>query len=280
MNGLLHRLAARATGTAVPVRSDAGLPYGGGAPAWADTPESEFAETRDALRPGEQASLPRGDQPGGVEPGLLPPSTAVQTAAVAPSDKTPSGMAPRVAHDLMDESKPAIAPLPEQPLPRRTEVPSVRDQEPVAPLPEPPLLARAEVPLVRDAGALPAMLGEPLTEHRHRPGVAPFESSADVAARVAPPQGNPTPLMPPAADQSRHGPILAASMRSTLGATRQLGAWPQAAAKPAEEATEVHIHIGRIDVTAVHEAPPPRRKPAATPAPMSLDTYLTRRSRS
>ena len=53
---------------------------------------------------------------------------------------------------------------------------------------------------------------------------------------------------------------------------------PARAAK-AEEPTEVHVHIGRIDVTAVHEPAAPRRRPAGAPAPMSLDTYLARRSR-
>jgi len=46
-----------------------------------------------------------------------------------------------------------------------------------------------------------------------------------------------------------------------------------------EEITEVHVSIGRIEVTAVHEAPPPKRQ-APTPAkPMSLDEYLARRGR-
>jgi hypothetical protein len=44
MNGLLHRLAARAMGNAVSVRSNARLPYGGGAPIWADTAASAFGE--------------------------------------------------------------------------------------------------------------------------------------------------------------------------------------------------------------------------------------------
>jgi hypothetical protein len=69
-------------------------------------------------------------------------------------------------------------------------------------------------------------------------------------------------------------------MHSAMGATPRLAPWPQPAPGAADEATEVHIHIGRIDVTAVHEAPPPRRKPASTQAPMSLDSYLARRSRS
>ena len=43
------------------------------------------------------------------------------------------------------------------------------------------------------------------------------------------------------------------------------------------ETTEVHVHIGRIEVTAVHEDPPQRTKPVEGRKPMSLDQYLARR---
>jgi hypothetical protein len=45
------------------------------------------------------------------------------------------------------------------------------------------------------------------------------------------------------------------------------------------EPGEVHIHIGRVEVTAVHEAPVPRRRPPAAPSPTSLDVYLAGRRR-
>jgi hypothetical protein len=41
---------------------------------------------------------------------------------------------------------------------------------------------------------------------------------------------------------------------------------------------DVYIHIGRIELTAVPEAAPPRRKAEAGKKPMSLDQYLERRS--
>ncbi|MDD5410696.1 MAG: hypothetical protein PHF31_04665 [Methylobacter sp.] len=46
-----------------------------------------------------------------------------------------------------------------------------------------------------------------------------------------------------------------------------------------EETTEVHVSIGRIEITAVHEAPPPKRQAPATAKPMTLDEYLARRGR-
>jgi hypothetical protein len=59
------------------------------------------------------------------------------------------------------------------------------------------------------------------------------------------------------------------------------GATPQGStAAPGEDNTEVHIHIGRIDVTAVHETPAARRRAPGAPAPMSLDGYLAKQGRS
>lgn len=43
---------------------------------------------------------------------------------------------------------------------------------------------------------------------------------------------------------------------------------------------EVHVSIGRIEVTALREGPPRARKPRNGPEPMSLDDYLASRQRS
>jgi hypothetical protein len=53
-----------------------------------------------------------------------------------------------------------------------------------------------------------------------------------------------------------------------------------AARPPIEETTEVHVSIGRIEVTAVQEAPPPRREPARPRKPKSLEEYLATRQGS
>jgi hypothetical protein len=44
-----------------------------------------------------------------------------------------------------------------------------------------------------------------------------------------------------------------------------------------EEATEVHVSIGRIEVTAVHEPAPAKPAAPRRTAPMSLDDYLAKR---
>ncbi len=47
-----------------------------------------------------------------------------------------------------------------------------------------------------------------------------------------------------------------------------------------QQANEVHVHIGRVEVTAVSEAPPPPRKRSESHRqPMSLDDYLAKRQR-
>ncbi|WP_133718778.1 hypothetical protein [Methylocaldum gracile] len=50
-----------------------------------------------------------------------------------------------------------------------------------------------------------------------------------------------------------------------------------ASASGAGEATEVHVTIGRIEVTAVHEAPPSKRRAPPSAKPMTLEEYLARR---
>jgi hypothetical protein len=46
-----------------------------------------------------------------------------------------------------------------------------------------------------------------------------------------------------------------------------------------DEITEVHVSIGRIEVTAVHESLPPKRQAPAAAKPLSLEEYLARRGR-
>jgi hypothetical protein len=50
-----------------------------------------------------------------------------------------------------------------------------------------------------------------------------------------------------------------------------------ASALPAREPDEVHIHIGRIEVTAIQESRPASKPSRKGAAPLSLDDYLARR---
>jgi hypothetical protein len=75
------------------------------------------------------------------------------------------------------------------------------------------------------------------------------------------------PLLPP--QQGLNGTALLKSAPGAQGSN-----WRT----PVEETTEVHVSIGRIEVTAVHEATPaPKRAPARGNRALSLEEYLARR---
>jgi hypothetical protein len=63
----------------------------------------------------------------------------------------------------------------------------------------------------------------------------------------------------------------AAAQRGELGGFGRQG--------QVDEITEVHVNIGRIEVTAVHESLPPKRQAPTPSKPLSLDEYLARRGR-
>jgi hypothetical protein len=78
----------------------------------------------------------------------------------------------------------------------------------------------------------------------------------------------PTPLMPAS-------PGVEAA---ETGAIRSVSTTPSAMPSPRNaEPSEVHVTIGRIEITAVHEAAPPRRAGKAARPLTSLDDYLRQR---
>jgi len=100
-------------------------------------------------------------------------------------------------------------------------------------------------------------------EAARAPGMRQSELSTGIAS-------NPEPLLPlnPSAPALRSVGI---PIAPTLTRQDRAGAL-------IEETTEVHVSIGRIEVSAVHEAPAPRRRPEPQAnKPMSLDDYLARR---
>ncbi|BBJ23436.1 hypothetical protein [Candidatus Nitrotoga sp. AM1P] len=82
----------------------------------------------------------------------------------------------------------------------------------------------------------------------------------------------PSPLLPlkQATRSSALNTNVAAQRGEHSGASRQ---------SQVDEITEVHVSIGRIEVTAVHESPAPKRQAPAAAKPLSLDEYLARRGR-
>ena len=266
MKGLLHRVAARAAGTAAVVRSDSVLPYAG-----ADSGLTDIS---------------------GLEVGYASATTRGSLVPAAPGSPMPAVRAASAAHeparevqtlDLADPLRAmGAAVTPPAVIAARTDAEAVRDAprvmlparfvSPVASI-QPSAVEQLQafmmpvlpVPLLQ--GAVPSVAQrepEPAKQ-------APRETA--INERMALRVDEPVPLMPREARPAPLAPLPQPAIRR--GAVAQGLAAPQS-----EPDTEVHIHIGRIDVTAVKEAPAPRRSAAAAPAPMSLDGYLAQRGRS
>ena len=259
MKGLAHRLAARAAGTALPVRSDMRLPFGAG--GWGEAVETQV----DALAP----SLPADAAPRTQAPSAL---ASVDPAGAAPAPMADVPVPPTSV--LAAHAEPAA--FKEYELPGRRATTSREERLPPRLLregsesraPMEPHAQRADVPARLEPGAIAAL---PQSSARQ---AAPFIAAASSSR---PGHAEPARLMPAAS--ARQTPAATVSVAGQAAWAAHSPVSPARAAK-AEEATEVHVHIGRIDVTAVHEPTAPRRRPAAAAAPMSLDTYLAKRSRS
>ena len=253
MNGLLHRLAARATGSALTLRADVRLAYGASAPQPAEPllpPGSRLSDA--ALSPSPESFLPDDAHPSSftARQAAPPRMTEAETDAAQKESKAPKSQTLAPAR-LFAASQPGQTPgdvqtpvLASQP-PHQTSLDvGLRAQDPVAPQALQPF---ATAPPVKRLD--PRSLAQPSPPNHHAAAPAP----------LLPRQNN----APPSASALWPAVSPAAST-----------------ARAADEATEVHIHIGRIEVTAVHGAPPPRKRPAAAaPAPTPLDTYLAARQR-
>ena len=121
---------------------------------------------------------------------------------------------------------------------------------------EPSLL----MPRAADTPGPPPAAGDAAAHH-------PARTDVEVQATATPP-----PLMPKVTNRGVPTTEVSAAPRQQ--------AWPPTTGQDTEnEPTEVHIHIGRIEVTAVHEASPQRPKPKARQTAMSLESYLAERSK-
>lgn len=107
------------------------------------------------------------------------------------------------------------------------------------------------------------------------PTMASPQTPARPPSTPPPRREEPAPLLPPQPGAAGHAAPLAQTVRGP--AAFALRPAPQTAASPE---TEVHIHIGRIDVTALHEAPRPKARPRERTQPVSLDAYLAARSKT
>lgn len=258
MNGFLQRLAARALGqpaaihaaTASPMSMPAAEPMPAGAEALPTMPHSDDAAP--ATRQTRPAS----------------PTASPPVAAVAAQQPLAAPLPVPQARNEAREHQSDIHP-PAQTPPREQAL-----HEPAPRAPDADLGSRANRP--PPVLMPPAASGEAASILSATPP-QPTGESAPAATQPVPSnplmkgERLPEPLLPPTSPEAprpRAGQISAA-----------LPARPQFPGPAVEETTEVHVSIGRIEITAVHEAPPSRPAPRAGKGnkPMSLDEYLARR---
>lgn len=258
--GLFSRLARRSSGTREPrLHAPARLPFH--APPALATPE----ETRDASYGARVVSA--GAETAGhtatagattiAAPQALFAHAGANTGrreSVAAFERDAAGTLAASAIDLaQDLPAPLLGPIARKPG-RSTEPADAPAQSPGARSPGRESSGQATA---RPAAPLPEV-SDPAS--RPASGVAP---GAGTWSRIAP-----APPKPARGDGMR-----------VPGASSAFDARPQPSQAGPAATDEIHIHIGRIEVTAVQEAAAPRSRERAATAPMSLQDYLDRRSR-
>lgn len=234
MSGLLHRLAAEATGRTGPrLHSMARIPFVA-PPSLNDADQTRRPEPGLDTTPAAPGVPWTSDPSPLAEPPLLLPAPRLDAAVdhpPAPGNET--------RFQLEQELRPVAQPRPAL-------------GQPATPQAPPPASASR-------TGPGPEQGPTPRTE-RARPPEAPRRSLSD-------------PLLD--ASRSRHDGL----RPGTRVAVRPIRAAQSVQDSPARESetTEVHVHIGRIEVTAVQEAQPATPKRPAARGPMSLEEYLNRR---
>lgn len=258
--GLFSRLARRASGTCEPrLHAPARLPFHA-PPALATTEETRDASygARVVSAGAETAGQAR---TAGATTIAAPQASFARPAAntgrresVAASERDTSGTLAASVTDLaQDLPAPLLGPIARKPI-RSTEPADAPAQSPGARSPGRESSGQATA---RPAAPLPVVL-DPAS--RPASGVAP---GAGPWSRIAP--------APPK-------PARGGGMRLP-GASSAFDARPQPGQAGPAATDEIHIHIGRIEVTAVQEAAAPRSRERAATAPMSLQDYLDRRNR-
>lgn len=251
MSGLLRRLAGQALNGGGPaIHSQARMPY----LAPLEFASSQASQPMAAVQPATDPA----PAPVAVQPlHSAPPSNAGPAAAMLPSAAASRPNAVPAPIGQMQENAPAEAVGP--------------------PAHFAPASPRPAGPMPADADRFPPLIpGNP-----GRQGEAASMPAGQPQMTVS--QPNPLPLTDAQSASPRlPAPLLAASRpplpaESARPASPPPGS-PQTARASLPEANEVHVHIGRIEVTAVHESQPPKRA-AALPRrqPLSLDDYLAKR---
>lgn len=243
MTGLLQRLAARATCSAWTLRSDACLPFAGSGAGLAEAISSMPA-----------ASLGIADTP---PEHVAPPSPPTKGSGIHEPAPLAAAVAPRARRATplaaMQERPFTVAPHPDAHLPVAEGA-----------------QAKAGSTNTAIPAASPAPAAVTAPGNAHKPSTAPSTMQAD-----------PQPLLPrseaPTAIHAGGTPASNAQPLGTLRAPPALTMPRPSVAAVAAGPTEVHVHIGRIEVTAQPAAQAPKRPARERAQPLSLDAYLKQR---
>ncbi|MDZ4294097.1 MAG: hypothetical protein U1C47_19540 [Hydrogenophaga sp.] len=247
MTGFLQRLAQRANGAARTVRAAPGARFAP-EPLGHGTPLQEEAPAPDATAPFQPAGTPPGAGPSRFSDPVFSPAEA-RRQQVAETPRRGQTTATRSNPDplLAPADEAAAAPSPARTTHTKTPMPT----------PGTPDTAN-ETRAVRNAN--------PATS-------TPATPKPDTTSSTPPSNSE-----PPAWRQVE--PLLAPAIRVRWPASAALPPLSHRPSQggPADTTTEVHVSIGRIEVTAIHEPAAPAQRPAARrKAPVSLDEYLARR---
>lgn len=244
MTGLLQRLAARATGSAWALRSDARLPFAA-MPGLAEAPGAETLAPPAPQDPVQTGKAAR------AMPQPVVPTTATVMPSPPPLPARAWPMAVETPSPAVSQDRPGPAAAPTRnPFP---EMPPLRDRAP-------PDRSTAAAVVHSQTAQAPMAQGVVL-----RDGPAPLLPANPVRRTgAARPSQGPAPL----AGTPPRAPHAFAPLRQS--ALAQSG--------PAQSGpAEVHVHIGRVEVMAITQPPPARRAAREAAQPLSLNAYLARR---
>jgi hypothetical protein len=286
MSGFLRRLSAQALGLGAPVRSAARQAYAA-APMLAEPLAGDglvavlepVPFTSPSSKPAPALAL---DGQTGLD-GLPAPESPREAGTRAEARSRPASR-PAPGEPLRQDATAALRPSaafapptalieasPAETMPGLTPI-AVPPSESPADAPE---LARSELPGRRQTPASrvameSAQAGRPGRRQAPPPELAPEPADTGLPAR----RQAPVPLVAPSIQS------MAASAATGIAAAMTRPATAAPARLSAEtESREVHVSIGRIEITAVHEAAPVRAPARAARKTLSLDDYLAKRQR-
>lgn len=255
MSGLFLRLAAQATGQrGTMLHSPARLPY-------QSLPERLQPAPDFATAPPSRADR---------HPLQVPADSAQRVATSAPPTRhAPSGRLQEQAEKVTQEEW--IAPLPRPGVTLRAKPAGLSGSAPEkhAEIRDPAALSALLPPQSPDDLSTSVPLAQVPVELPLQPAAQPSLPPATGSEVGAVPERTldklvlPLPLLPASPPGAAPAPAASASA--------------SASALPAREPDEVHIHIGRIEVTAIQESRPASKPSRKGAAPLSLDDYLARR---